>query len=57
MRLASRGGSYSDMLFALNSSTPIEQRLTEAFAECDRLQEENRQLRDRFEISSEKKLA
>ncbi len=55
MRLASRGDSYSDMLFAVNASTPIEQKLAEALAECDRLQEENRQLRDRLGISSEKK--
>ena len=55
MRLASRDNSYSDMLFAVKASTPIEQRLTEALAECDRLREENRQLRDRLGISRESK--
>lgn len=55
MRLASRGGSYSDILFAVNASTPIEQKLAEALADCARLQEENRQLRDRLGISSEKR--
>src|SRR3989442_12643560 len=55
MRLASRDNSYSDMLFAVKASTPIEQRLTEALAECDRLREENRQLRVRLGISRESK--
>lgn len=55
MRLASRGSSYFDMLLAVNASTPIEQRLAEALAACDRLQEENRQLRDRLGISNEEK--
>lgn len=34
---------------------PIEQRLAEALAECDRLREENLQLRNRLGISIEKK--
>ena len=55
MRLASRGNSHFDMLLAVNASTPIAQRLAEALAECDRLQEENRQLRVRLGISNEKK--
>ncbi len=43
------------MVFAVNASTPIEQKLAEALAECDRLQEENWQLRNRLGIPSEKK--
>lgn len=55
MCFASRGDSHSGILFALNASTPIEQRLAAALAECDRLQEENRQLRDRLGIQTERK--
>ena len=39
----------------MTASTPIEQKLAEALAECDRLQEENLQLRDRLGIQNEKK--
>jgi hypothetical protein len=53
--LASRGYSNSGILLVVNASTPIEQRLSEALAECERLREENRQLRDRLGISLEKK--
>jgi regulator of replication initiation timing len=48
LRLASRFGLLSDILYEVNSSMPIEQRLTDSLAECDRLQEENRQLRERL---------
>ena len=54
MRLASRDNSCSGILLAVNASTPIEQRLAEALAECDRLQEENRQLRSRLGIQKER---
>lgn len=43
------------MLLAVNSSTPIEQKLAEALADCARLQEENRQLRECFGLSHDKK--
>lgn len=39
----------------VNASTPIEQRLAEALAECERLREENLQLRDRIGIQNNKK--
>jgi len=37
----------------LNASTPNEQKLAEALAECERLREENRQLRDHLGIQSQ----
>ena len=55
MRLASRRNSHLAIMLVLNASTPIEQKLAEALADCARLQEENRQLRDRLGISSEKR--
>lgn len=55
MCFASRDNSCSSILFAVNASTTIEQKLAEALTECARLQEENRQLRDRLGISVEKK--
>lgn len=54
MCLASRDNFHSGILLAVNASAPIEQRLAEALAECARLQEENRHLRDRLGISVEK---
>jgi hypothetical protein len=45
MQLASRYRMCSGNLFAVNGSTPIERKLAEALAECDRLREENRQIR------------
>jgi superfamily II DNA or RNA helicase len=44
----------SVMVFAVNASNPIEQRLADALAECARLQEENRALRDRLGIPDKK---
>ena len=48
LRLGSRSGLLSDVLYEVNSSMPVEQRLADALAEYDRLQEENRQLRERL---------
>jgi superfamily II DNA or RNA helicase len=55
MRLASRRNSHFAIMLVVNASTPIEQKLAEALAECDRLQEENRQLREHFGLSHGKK--
>lgn len=57
MQFASRDRLCSGILFAVNGSTPMEQKLAEALTECDRLREENRQLRDRLGMPTEKKLA
>ncbi len=57
MQFASRERLRSGILFAVNGSTPIEQKLAEALTECDRLREENRQLRDRLGMPLEKKPA
>ncbi len=48
LRLALRSGLLSDIYYEVNSSMPIEQRLADALADCDRLQEETRQLRERL---------
>jgi hypothetical protein len=53
MYLASRDGPYSNMMFVMNASTLIEQRLTEVLADRDRLREENQQLRGRLGIHLE----
>lgn len=55
MRLASRRNSHFAIILVVNASTPIEQRLAEALADCARLQEENRQLREHLGLSHEKK--
>lgn len=55
MHLASRDNSCSGILFVVNASTPIEQRLAEALAECERLQAENLRLKNRLGIQNEKK--
>lgn len=57
MQFASRDRLCSGILFVVNGSTPMEQKLADALAECDRLREENRQLRDRLGMPTEKKPA
>jgi hypothetical protein len=57
MRLASRRNLYFAIMLVLNASTPIEQKLAEALAECDRLRVENLQLRDRLGMPIEKRPA
>jgi hypothetical protein len=55
MQFASRDRLSSRILLAVNGSTPIEQKLAEVLAECDRLREENLQLRERLGMPTEKK--
>jgi regulator of replication initiation timing len=55
MQFASRDRLSSGILLAVNGSTPIEQKLAEVLAECDRLREENLQLRERLGMPTEKK--
>ncbi len=57
MQFVSRDRLCSGIMFAVNGSTPIERKLAEALTECDRLREENRQLRDRLGMPIEKKPA